>query len=317
MRPNESVSVLPMSHTELNLGLDQQRGFTLVELMVAMTIGLLVGLVVTQAYLSGVSTQRSQNDLTRLQESARFAFGLLSKQLRSAGFRNNWDPVNWAPEFCAGPPASIAGATIEGTNDPATVDLGNSVTMTVLNKSDSMTVRYYGEDAAAGGAADGSILDCLGNPVRRLDRVEETLFVAADSTNGNEPTLYCSTRISVNGGPLSPPTVTPMVPGVEALQLLYGDDIDLDGVVNRYIPYGTVAASSTPDNTNSVMVSFVIRSPNAVSADNSTRTFDLFGTTYAANKGTDTGSTFTAPQDSRLRFLFSSVIALRNFSRCS
>lgn len=309
MRPHESLIVPSAPRTDLN----KQRGLTLIELMVAMTIGLLIGLVVTQAYISGVNTQRSQNDMTRLQESARFAFGLLTKEIRNAGYRNTYTPGSGAQEFCR---TSAAGTAVEGANDPATLNLGEGVTATILNTSDSITVRYYGEDDAAGAAADGAVLDCLGNPVRRSTLVVETLYVAADPANNNEPTLYCSTRTSVAGGALSAPTVTPMIPGIETLQLLYGDDTDVDGVVNRYIPYNKVAASSTPDNANSVMVSFVVRSQSPIKADNAAQTFDLFGATYAANKGTDTGSTFAAPADSRVRLPFSSVIAMRNFPRC-
>lgn len=308
MRPHESVSALYM----LRNGFGKQQGLTLVELMVALTIGLLIGLVVTQAYVSGVTTQRSQNDMTRLQESARFAFGLLTKEIRNAGYRNTYTPGSGALEFCR---TSAAGSAVEGANDPATLNLGESVTATILNKSDSITVRYYGEDNAAGTAADGAVLDCLGNPVRRATLVVETLYVAADPANNNEPTLYCSSRTTALG-PLGAPTVTPMIAGIETLQLLYGDDTDVDGVVNRYIPYSKVAASSTPDNANSVMVSFVVRSQSPVKADSAAQTFDLFGATYAANKGTDTGSTFAAPADSRIRLPFSSVIAMRNFPRC-
>ena len=58
-------------------------GFTLIELLISMTIGLLIALVVTQAYLSSLTTQRSQTDQTRLNESARFAFDLIGGRLTS------------------------------------------------------------------------------------------------------------------------------------------------------------------------------------------------------------------------------------------
>ena len=41
---------------------NRAKGFTLIELMVALAIGLLVTLVVLQAYLSGLGTQRAQTD---------------------------------------------------------------------------------------------------------------------------------------------------------------------------------------------------------------------------------------------------------------
>lgn len=310
MRAHEHLSPR-LSPTSRALG--AQSGLTLVELLVAMTIGLLVGLIVTQAYLSGVTTQRSQNDLTRLQESARFALSLLSREIRNAGFRNTYAAGSSALEFCS--TSAVPGSAFVGLNDPSTVDLGNGVTATVANRSDSITVRYYGEDNASGTGADNVILDCLGNPVRRGVLVSETLYIAADPANGNEPTLYCSTRLNGAGAP----TVTPMVPGVESLQLLYGDDTDLNGTVNRYVPYQTLVATSAPDSVNSVMVSFVVRSPTAVASTNNAQSFNHFGGTYAPSNvapTADPGSVFSAPQDRRIRLHFSSIVALRNFSRC-
>ena len=148
----------------------RQFGFTIVELMVAMTIGLLIGLVVFAAYSSSIGAQRAQTDISRLEESARFGFDLLSRSIRRAGFRDTTSayPLNFvghrAQEFCSSDPT---GAEIRATNNATTVDLGGGATETVLNSSDTITVRYFGQDNPAHTAADGVVLDCLGNAVRR------------------------------------------------------------------------------------------------------------------------------------------------------
>lgn len=288
---------------------NRQTGVTLVELMVALAIGMVITLAVTQAYLTGVDAQRSQTDLSRSQESARFSFYLLGNEIRKAGFRNTFAVGSTAQEFCA--TYSTPGSLLIGSNDPTTLALGGSTTATILNKSDSITLSFYGEDNAAGTAADGSILDCIGNPVRRGNLVADTLYVAADATNNNEPTLYCSSRL--NGGT---PTVTPLIPGVDSIQFLYGDDSDADGTVNRYVPYNNI---SSPDNVLSVMASLVVRTANTVSLDTAQKVFNHFGTTYAPSDTPptgDTGSVYTAPNDGRVRLQFSTVIALRNFALC-
>ncbi|HNS58808.1 MAG TPA: prepilin-type N-terminal cleavage/methylation domain-containing protein, partial [Nitrosomonas europaea] len=64
-----------------------QQGLTLVEMMVAMTIGLvLLGGIIT-VLSSSQSTYRVNEAMARLQENARYAFQLLSRDIRMAGYR--------------------------------------------------------------------------------------------------------------------------------------------------------------------------------------------------------------------------------------
>lgn len=300
-----------------NASAADQRGVTLVELLVAMAIGLVVVLVVSAAYLSGLNTQRSQSDMTRLQESARFAFDLLSKEMRKAGYRNTYGiyPASYnlgatrAQEFCVSQPA---GSPIVGTNDATTVTVAGGGTATVLNSSDIITARYYGEDNAAGTAADGSVLDCGGNAVRRGTLVTDTLYVALDPSNNSEPTLFCSTT-----NPAGPANL-PLIAGVESMQILYGEDTDIvggttSGTINRYVPAHLLAST---DNISSILVSLVIRTPNFVASDVRTAAFNHFGSSYDPAANTDPGSVFPPPADRRLRLQFPTVIAVRNFSLC-
>lgn len=64
----------------------KQQGFTLVELMVAMTIGLiLLGGVIT-ILTSSQQVYRVNDALARMQENARYAFQVLSRDIRMAGY---------------------------------------------------------------------------------------------------------------------------------------------------------------------------------------------------------------------------------------
>jgi type IV pilus assembly protein PilW len=60
-------------------------GLSLVELMVAVTLGLIVMLALGEVYLSSSRTYRSQEALSRIQENARFALETLSYDIRMAG----------------------------------------------------------------------------------------------------------------------------------------------------------------------------------------------------------------------------------------
>jgi len=277
---------------------------SLVELMIAMTIGLVLAIVASNAYLSASTAQSSQTDLTRIQESARFTFDLLAREARHAGYRDNTVVgANWITFDTS----SAATSYISGTNDATTVTLLGGATPAVLNNSDTITFQYYGDDNTANTAADGSILDCTGNPLRRNDLLTETIYVAADATNSNEPTLFCAT--SRNGAAA---TQVALIPGVESLQILYGEDTDADGVINYYVPIGNVANLG---NVKSIWVSTVIRAPGSSAVAAQSQVFNHFGTTYAPGNAApsgDAGSVFTSPTDSRPRRVLSSVMALRN-----
>lgn len=294
-----------------------QRGFTIVELMVAILIGLILMLAVSKAYLSGLGTQRAQTDVTRLNETARFAFDLLSREARKAGYRNTWQLGSTAGNFCSSNATGslLAGFNVNSSTQTINPNAANfsGATFTVANSSDVLRVRYYGD-------SDGSILDCHGYPVAQAQLVDETLFIAQDPNNNNEPTLYCNTT---NPAPAvtNHPGSLPLVAGVESLQLLYGEDTDSDGVVNRYMPWGAVTA----DNVLSMKTSIVVRSPNDIDPTPNpvARTFNHFSTTgftYQAATNTDTGAIFTVPATDttirRIRMMLSTEISFRNFRYC-
>lgn len=65
----------------------KSRGFTLIELMVSVTVGLLVIAALTSVLLSNSATNRSDSRTSELQSAARYALEYLKRDLQSAGFR--------------------------------------------------------------------------------------------------------------------------------------------------------------------------------------------------------------------------------------
>lgn len=282
----------------MNMISSREKGFSLIELLVAFAIGLLVALVVMQAYLSGLGTQRAQTDLGRAQESSRFAFDLLARSFRKAGYRN---PSAQVAAFCPGPNLRLA-----VSNDPSAITSATFGTnATIVNNSDVIMVRYYGEGIPT---TDNTMQDCLGNSIAANTLVADTFFIAADTSNNNEPALFCYTS---NPAAVAP-NPAPLVPGIESMQLLYGEDSDGDGSINRYVPGSAV---TNANNVRSVMLSMIARTASATAVDRSARTINHFGPNYApanAAPSGDAGSVFTTPADGRTRQHFSTTIALRN-----
>lgn len=65
----------------------RQAGLSLIELMIAITLSLLLILGVTQIFLSSKATYVSNQALSTIQESGRFAIDLLAKDIRNAGYK--------------------------------------------------------------------------------------------------------------------------------------------------------------------------------------------------------------------------------------
>ena len=63
-----------------------QLGFTIIELMIAMLLGLLLTTGITKVYITTKDTYNLSENLSRLQESARFAMGYLTQDIRMAGY---------------------------------------------------------------------------------------------------------------------------------------------------------------------------------------------------------------------------------------
>lgn len=64
-----------------------QRGLSLIELMIAMTLSLLLMLGVMQIFLSSKQTYIATEGLSRVQENGRFAMTFLSYDIRNAGYK--------------------------------------------------------------------------------------------------------------------------------------------------------------------------------------------------------------------------------------
>ncbi|MDH5631848.1 MAG: PilW family protein [Gammaproteobacteria bacterium] len=63
-----------------------QSGFTLVEIMIALTISLIILLAVTQIFVSSRTTYSYTEGMSRIQEGGRFAIDFLARDIRMAGY---------------------------------------------------------------------------------------------------------------------------------------------------------------------------------------------------------------------------------------
>jgi type IV pilus assembly protein PilW len=95
------------------------RGFTLIELMVGLTLGLIVIAVATTAFVNVSSNRRDMQRTGRQIENGRFAVQLLADDIVNAGYFGEFDPRG------VGPPATKP--------DPCSVSLADMKTMVMMH----------------------------------------------------------------------------------------------------------------------------------------------------------------------------------------
>ncbi len=188
--------------------LRRQRGRTLVEVLVAITIGLMLSVGILSIYGANRQTYRTSSDLQRMQAAGQLALDRLAFQIRMAGYGRLLDGFTTvaAPSTFTGNPVW---ACANGFANPVdTVETPGCVT-SATPLPDALQIRYQVDDAATLGRGDNR--DCLGFEVPDVGgiRMAQNRFYIANS-NG-VPTLMCA------GNGLAP---APLIPNVEDLQVM-------------------------------------------------------------------------------------------------
>ncbi len=243
----------------------RQQGFTLVEIMVALTIGLVMTAGILQITQANKASNRLVRNLSFVQENMRTAMELLGRDVRRAGFF----AINDIPVLTP-PPALDLTTTVDGSENGGAV-----------NDNDTITVVYASDPRYFGG------LDCLGqNPTipAGTTTVRNTYFVQNEQ-------LMCRGNGNASAQPL--------VEGVEALQILYGENTDGDPQsANIYVRADQV---TNMNDVVSVRIAMRFRSRANVTSTVDTNQYALL----------DEGAS-TAPNDRLLRREITTTISLRN-----
>lgn len=328
----------------------RQRGVTLTELMIALVLGALVVLAATAMVVTSRGTYRSQDEGTRLAESARFGLELSNRLVRLAGYTNFGNDVA-PPASYTIDPAWATAPDAYAFNGPNVVGADNSkpVAGAPINHSDSLTIRFFGSSPIDSPMADGNVLDCGGSPVPQAQsasgpasaaavnnsgRAYNVLFVDTD-TDG-EPALKCRRQTyDASWQPNGTPDTQTLIRGVESFQVLYGESIpqvptasqpllgDLDLNPPASIVYRTGIGGTNPvqnwSNVRSVRIAMLLRSATGVrpEAESAATVYKLFGDTYAAAVPADLGASFAlASLDNadrtRARRIVETTVFIRN-----
>ena len=183
-----------------------QGGIGLVELMIAMTLSLVIGAAVIQVFLSQRQTYRTQDDMARIQENARFAFEQIAQDIRQVGY--------WGCSRKATIVNDTGDAVFNDINDKTIVESAGNLDLVFLNPQPV-------------GSVGGPSLTGNAPPVRVVaDCSNATMFksnnVPAGYPNGSLIYELSSVRYAVSNGGLTRAGDNLIPAGVQGLALRYG-----------------------------------------------------------------------------------------------
>jgi type IV pilus assembly protein PilW len=304
-----------------------QAGINMVEIMIALLIGvfLIGGLI--QMFISSKKTYEMQDASSRLQENGRFAVEFLSMDVHEADFwgcmsdrRDSIFPVG------VGLVQGLSGIDNDALADPNVINGTDSITLsgfkyTVIpvvadnGISGPLTIAVgtggnlnVGDWAMVSNCNQGDVFQIAAILAGGTNITSASTFSAPYGTNSQifkwysvtydirtgangQPALY-RTEFDINATQISRQE---LVEGIENMQILYGEDVDADGLPNYYVPVNQV---TDMNNVKGVRVSFLASSV----ADNLTS--KPISYTYD-------GQTIR-PKDTRIRRVYDITLAIRS-----
>lgn len=112
-------------NSNIKLYASHQKGVSLIEIMVAMIIGLLLTGGAIQLFISNKTTYRLETALARLQENGRFIVDTMAREIRMAGFNGCSSRGNITPNIIADDPPPY-----DGSNENAVLGYDSTGTNT-------------------------------------------------------------------------------------------------------------------------------------------------------------------------------------------
>lgn len=236
-----------------------QRGFSIIELLISLVLSSLVILAVVGLYSGSRESYTTQEEVGRLHENMRIGNGIIERTIRQGNYKRFPAPRDQNPMLVA----AFSFVPVTGAD-------GGSTTP---GDSDMVEVRFNGSSiAGTPDVADGVIVNCLGEPVASAPSLppgpSTNRFMVRPDGDGR-PWLNCS----INAGA----TWTPLIPDVEAMEVLYGVYTSENRSVTNFI---TWAGVTDPARVVAIKVHLLYRSNTEAGVAASAQTYQLAEQTY-------------------------------------
>ena len=279
-------------------------GFTLIELMISLVLGLLISAAVIQVYLTNTKTASTQKSGSELQEASVFGLQQLESHLRLANLGNS---VTSITDTTAGGGIVISPKNIGLESTDTSKNLyftrnGGDSNITGIN-SDQLMIQFKNTTGV-------KIADCESADIDPKATVIERYFIRSSSTTGQGLLLACDagrvtdtgiTGLSANyqsGG-------SEVILGVDQFKILLGIQTDApsDAGLMRYLTASEyLALSGTKPPITAVKIGLIVRGSSPVIGSDVATSFKLLGATQPLKSG----------QPNRVRTTYESTTLLRN-----
>lgn len=303
-------------------------GFSMIEMMISITIGLMILAALTGVLTSNSRSSKTNDRTSELQSNGRYALDHLKRELRHAGYRGyTWAEPNTPTTAIAVTNECLSGAAADtfvqnirqgiwGANDtnpytanclPAASQLRGDILVIRRGASAPTTTlvantMYIRSTYAVGEVFQGTAAPTItGTPQADFALQEYVYYIGSDDNNAAVPALR---RVSLQANAMVDEMV---VSGIEHMQVQYGsattdlntqyynagDAPDLTGTSTTATPNGW-------DNVNSVRVWLLARNAAIENGYSNTNSYVMGDITYGP------------VSDSFRRQLFSAIVQLRN-----
>jgi type IV pilus assembly protein PilW len=268
-------------------------GFSLVELMIAMMLGLFLMAGIIQLFIGSTQTYSVVTSQSQSQESGRFGLFFLTRSLRHTGY---WGEIGVKKQFNAHEMFE-QDAVVSGSNDDAS-------TPEVQNGTDELYVRMTG-------AEDGNMQNCLGESLTQDKIAIDHYFIGIPQGNEKASSLFCAsqtynintTTYEITIPDPSNPAITniqPLLNGIENMQILYGISSSNEAGIatTAYLSANNIPANKW-NTIQSIKVALLSTSNESTSGIINNQTYTLLDQTVTVN-------------DKRPRMVFQQLVSLRN-----
>lgn len=308
-------------------------GFSLIEMMISITIGLMIIAALVGVLASNSGSTRTNDRTSELQSNGRYALDHFKRELRHAGYRGyTWAEPNTPTGAIAVTNECLGtGATADtfvqnirqgiwGANDtnpytanclPAANRLRGDVLVIRRAASAPTTVLvantlYFRSSYAVGEVFQGVAAPAItSTPLADFALQEYVYYIGNGGDAGTDTTTPALRRISLqSNGSMADELV---VNGIEHMQVQYGrldtatntQYYNADGIAGTSTDSPTTLSSYAWDDVNSVRIWLLARSPRTETGYSNTNSYVMGDITYT-------------PNDSFSRQLFTAVVQLRN-----
>lgn len=317
--------------------LSRQTGFTMVELMLAIVLGLLVTAAALAIFLGGQRSVNMQNGMSAVQQNAIFGLSQLTHYVRHANLNMTENQKISLLDAASGNGAIGSGIVFSKDNFPAsanaqkggTVTDANGINSVINTTTDRLTIQYqptYTEIIAGTRVTHTlNLYDCEGVQAKFSNKPAGVRYVLVQrfyidvmpNTDGKRYALYCDASYyekngldtGLNNQALDNKAQI-LIPDVDAFKVRLAVKNSQAKTVQYYKLADYLAAGNAVKQQPivSIELGILARSSENVGNDpaiNANAEFDLAGTTVRV-----TGATNNDPK--YLREAFNQVVALRN-----